>query len=149
MKRTFLLMAAVVLCTLQLSAQKSLDLNKLNPIIFEVFDRANINEQISQSPEKFLLMYYETVHTCEITQTLPAGTIVKGDYTQALKSGQRAEDPQKVVEKKCLNGWFYVFEQDENNYTAYIIGNTGYYAVVPSPKTYVRKRAEFMKQYGY
>ena len=94
-------------------------------------------------------MYYETVHTCEITQTLPAGTIVKGDYTQALKSGQRAEDPQKVVEKKCLNGWFYVFEQDENNYTAYTIGNTGYYAVVPSPKTYVRKRADFMKQYGY
>lgn len=130
-------------------APQSVEAIKYEGVITQIITLERFNTLQVEVPSKLLDIYYNTYHFCYISDQLPEGAEVKGDYCHFICEGQTCDDAQSLISSQQINHRKYAFPQGENQVYAYTLGSSGYYIIVNSVEEYKRNYAAFMKQYGF
>lgn len=148
MKKITLLAAIICLC-MSAFAQKSVQSIKYEGALAQAITQERFNKLQSESPSKLVATYYEVTRFCYVSNQLPESTRVMGDLCNYVSPGQVCDDAATAVSTKQINRFKYAMERDEVRYTAYAIGDTGYYAIVYPTGIYQKNYTAFMKEYGF
>lgn len=130
-------------------AQKSVQSIKYEGALAQAITQERFNKLQAESPSKLVATYYEITRFCYVSNQLPENARVMSDLCNFLSPGQVCDDATTVTATKQLNARKYTLSQDEVRYTAYPIGNTGYYAIVYPTGVYQKNYRAFMKEYGF
>lgn len=130
-------------------AQKSVKTIKYEGALTEVISQERYDLLQAESPSKLVATYYEATQYCYVSNKLPENVRVMGDLCYFVTPDNICDNASAVVAAKQLNRHKYLMEQDEVRYTAYALGDTGYYAIVYPTGEYTKNYTAFMKEYGF
>ena len=148
MKRIFLLLTIICLC-ISVFAQKSVKSIRYEGVLAQVITQERYDLLLNESPSKLVATYYEATQFCYVSKHLPENVRMMGDICNYVAKDKVCDDAGAVVAAGAVNRFNYNMDRDEIRYSAYAIGNTGYYAIVYPTGIYVKNYNAFMKEYGF
>lgn len=147
MKKITLLVAALFV-VLTSFAQTSVRDFQYDSRVYQLITPNEFELLKAQAPDKLLDLHFDLTHYATVTQTLPENCIVKDDICNYTANGVACNPSEMISTKKFTRHYFSV-SADTDKYTAYPIGETGYYVVVLPSTEFVKQKRAFFKKFGY
>ena len=148
MKKIIITLAVSLCMFMSAFAQKDYHSIKYEGALTFFISQSEYELLLSQSPLKLVTYYYEATHFCYIDNKLPENVRTMGDLCDFVSEGNTCDDAQELIRSKQIYFDKYRMEYDELRYSAYSIGDTGYYVIVYPFDVYQKGYKKMLKEYG-
>ncbi len=146
MKKALLVIAAICLW-ISGFAQQSGTTMKYDRMLYQMLTEEQIAKFEAEAPAKLADINFTLTHFCYVDSQLPANTLILNDICTYVSPGHTC-NPADIVAGKKLNRYHYALPTDDTRYTAFPVGNSGFYVIALPNQEFVKQRNEYMKKFG-
>lgn len=134
--------------TMSVFAQSNKGKIEYDPMLNQVLAPDEIATLEKYAPFKLLDVNFDLTHWAYIDSQLPANCLVLNDICSYVFPTKTCNEEEMLSTKK-FNRFNYSVPQEKDRYTAFPIGNSGFFVIVLPADEFVQQKDAYMKEMGY